>query len=145
MVRSSFDLIASMMLVVLSIVPEHSSTDAFLPRSGSISTVVPSSGRIWPSPPTNSNVGGVVMLMLDRNDDNKSRLRDLGYSDDEIERSTRTPPKEQRKVRVDMVDNVDAATLTAVGFGLIAFNFFVLANMGDGGIGGIVATIINSF
>ena len=42
-------------------------------------------------------------------------------------------------------DNIDATTLTAVGFGLVAFNFFVLANMGDGGIGGIVAMIINSF
>jgi hypothetical protein len=53
--------------------------------------------------------------------------------------------KAERKVRIDLVENVDPATLTAVGFGLIAFNFFVLANMGDGGIGGIVATIINSF
>jgi hypothetical protein len=85
--------------------------------------------------------------MSDGDDDNdsRSRLRDLGYSDDEIERSMRKPVKGKRVVRVDMVDNVDATTLTAVGFGLIAFNFFVLANAGDGGIGGFVATIINSF
>eukprot|EP00537_Pseudo-nitzschia_pungens_P019722 CAMPEP_0172407818 /NCGR_PEP_ID=MMETSP1061-20121228/75534_1 /TAXON_ID=37318 /ORGANISM="Pseudo-nitzschia pungens, Strain cf. pungens" /LENGTH=136 /DNA_ID=CAMNT_0013143927 /DNA_START=66 /DNA_END=476 /DNA_ORIENTATION=+ len=88
----------------------------------------------------------MALKMSDREeDDAKSRLRDLGFSDTEIERSNRPPQKEQMKVRVDMVDNVDAATLTAVGFGLVAFNFFVLANMGDGGIGAIVATIINSF
>lgn len=85
------------------------------------------------------------MLMPDSDDDNKSRLRDLGYSDHEIERSTQTPPKEQRKVRVDVVDNVDASTLTVVWFGLIPFSFFVLANMGDGGIVGIVAYTIYSF
>ena len=86
--------------------------------------------------------------MSDRDDDNSdsaSRLRDLGYSDDEIQRSTRKPAEEPRKVRVDMVDNVDATTLTVVGFAAIAFNFFVLANMGDAGIGGLVARIINSF
>ena len=41
--------------------------------------------------------------------------------------------------------NVDATTLTVVGFGAIAFNFLVLANMGDVGIGGLVARIINTF
>jgi len=39
--------------------------------------------------------------------------------------------------------DVDAFTLTAIGFALIAFNFFVFANAGDGGLGGIVARIIN--
>jgi hypothetical protein len=82
----------------------------------------------------------------DNNSDGNSRLRDLGYSDDEIKRSMPKPVKKaERKVRIDMVENIDAATLTAIGFGAIAFNFFVLANMGDGGIGGVVATIINSF
>lgn len=85
------------------------------------------------------------MQMSDSDEDSQSRLRDLGFSDDEISRSRRNPDKEERKVRVDMVDNIDATTLTAVGFAAIAFNFFVLANMGDGGIGGVVATIINSF
>ena len=47
-------------------------------------------------------------------------------------------------VNVNLVPNVDAATLTAVGFGLIAFSFLVLANLGDGGIAGVVATIINT-
>lgn len=33
------------------------------------------------------------------------------------------------KVNVNLIPDVDAFTLTAVGFGLIAFNFFVLANV----------------
>jgi len=106
-----------------------------------------SSGIIRSSAETHFH-GGIVLRMSDGDDDNydkKSRLRDLGYSDDEIERSIRKPVKGRPQVRVDMVDNVDATTLTAVGFALIAFNFFVLANVGDGGIGGIVARIINSF
>ena len=49
------------------------------------------------------------------------------------------------KVNVNEMPNVDALTLTALGFGAIAFNFFVLANAGDGGIGGIVARLINTF
>jgi hypothetical protein len=32
-------------------------------------------------------------------------------------------------VNVNLIPDVDAFTLTAVGFGLIAFNFFVLANV----------------
>lgn len=51
--------------------------------------------------------------------------------------------KEDIKVRVDLVDDVDPLTLTAIGFALIAFNFLVLGNLGDGGIGGLVATAIN--
>ena len=49
------------------------------------------------------------------------------------------------KVNVNEMPNVDAVSLTALGFGAIAFNFFVLANAGDGGIGGIVARLINTF
>lgn len=73
------------------------------------------------------------------------RLRALGYSEDEIRRSNQADVPPPPTVRVDIVDGVDAATLTAVGFGLIAFNFFVLANAGDGGIGGVVATIMNTW
>mmetsp|Transcript_32127 Transcript_32127/g.47328 ORF Transcript_32127/g.47328 Transcript_32127/m.47328 type:complete len:116 (-) Transcript_32127:247-594(-) len=51
---------------------------------------------------------------------------------------------EDEEVKVVTME-VDAFTLTAVGFGLIAFNFLVLANMGDAGIGGIVARIMNTF
>ncbi len=52
---------------------------------------------------------------------------------------------DEPEVQVNEIGNIDATTLTAVGFGLIAFNFLVLANMGDGGIGGIIATFINTF
>jgi len=87
------------------------------------------------------------------NDNDKSqRLRDLGYSNDEIKRSIRPrklePEKKivPQKVRVDMLNNnFDATSITAIGFALIAFNFFVLANMDMGGLAGIVATIMNSF
>jgi hypothetical protein len=51
---------------------------------------------------------------------------------------------EKENVNVNLIPNVDSFTLTAIGFGLIAFNFFVFANMGDAGIGGLVARIINS-
>jgi hypothetical protein len=36
---------------------------------------------------------------------------------------------DEKKVNVNLIDDVDAFTLTAVGFGLIAFNFLVLANV----------------
>lgn len=48
-------------------------------------------------------------------------------------------------VNIKLIDNVDATTLTALGFGAIAFNFLVLANMGDIGVGGLVARMINTF
>ena len=50
---------------------------------------------------------------------------------------------EKENVNVNLVDDVDSFTLTAIGFALIAFNFLVFANMGDAGIGGIVARLIN--
>jgi hypothetical protein len=34
-----------------------------------------------------------------------------------------------KDVNVNLIGDVDSFTLTAVGFGLIAFNFFVLANV----------------
>ena len=81
-------------------------------------------------------------------DDNADRLRALGYSEDEIRRSSSNAnenvPQQPEKVRVDLVEDVDSFSLTAIGFAAIALNFFVLANLGDGGIGGVVATIINT-
>ena len=81
-------------------------------------------------------------------------LSSLGFTDAEISRSdfrrrsdspdeggTAVPPE---NVRVDKMD-VDPVSITALGFGLIALNFFVLANLGDGGISGLVATMINTF
>ena len=70
----------------------------------------------------------------------QEKLARLGYSNQELQERTTTDPE----VNVNLIPNVDAASLTAVGFALIGFNFFVLANMGDGGIGGIVARIINT-
>lgn len=37
--------------------------------------------------------------------------------------------EDDNEVNVNLLPDVDAFTLTAVGFGLIAFNFFVLANV----------------
>ena len=82
------------------------------------------------------------------NDDANSsdrKLARLGFSPEEIQRGRQTPQedKENLPVNVNLLPDVDAVTLTAVGFGLIAFNFFVLANLGDGGLAGAIATIIN--
>lgn len=74
----------------------------------------------------------------------KDRLRALGYSEDEIRRSKKQSDPEEIKVRVDLVEDVDPFSLTAIGFALIALNFLVFANMGDGGIAGLVATFINT-
>ena len=84
----------------------------------------------------------------DKEESQEDKLAALGYSSAEISRSKSkgddtTPRPGEQEVFVEEFE-VDAATLTAVGFGLIAFNFLVLANMGDGGIGGVVASIINS-
>ena len=96
------------------------------------SATVSSKGR-----PTTSS------LFMNDNDD-VDRLRALGYSEDELRRARKEPSKDD-SVRVDLVDDVDAVTLTALGFGLIALNFLVFANMGDGGIAGLVATIMNTW
>lgn len=82
---------------------------------------------------------------------------------------------DDKKVNVNLIPDVDSFTLTSVGFGLIAFNFLILANvschlgtvlirflhllmipfiylvvyllnkMGDMGLAGIVARIMNIF
>jgi len=52
--------------------------------------------------------------------------------------------KDDDNVNVQELE-VDAFTLTCVGFGLIAFNFLVLGNMGDMGVGGVIARIMNTF
>ena len=98
------------------------------------------------------NIHALTMAPSDDNNDREGTQEDklaaLGYSSAEISRSKSkgddaTPRPGEQDVFVEEFE-VDAATLTAVGFGLIAFNFLVLANMGDGGIGGLVASIINS-
>jgi len=52
---------------------------------------------------------------------------------------------QNEKVKVNIIPDVDPVTLTAIGFALIAFNFLVFANLGDGGIGSFVARMINTY
>ena len=136
---------AMLSLIMGTIFQQSSVTHAFLPSQGSMSGMSLSRGRTIILSSSVGTRSCSALQMSDNDEDSQSRLRNLGFSDDEIERSRRKPQKAERKVRVDMVDNIDATTLTAIGFAAIAFNFFVLANMGDGGIGAVVATIINSF
>jgi hypothetical protein len=94
-------------------------------------------GRTLRTPPT--------LLGSSSQDDQEEKLNKLGFTPRELQSSSRrdAASKGEENVNVNLVENVDAATLTAVGFGLIALNFFVFANLGDGGIGGVVASIIN--
>jgi hypothetical protein len=73
----------------------------------------------------------------DNQEDQEDKLAQLGYS------SRKESDKEQLSVNVNLIPDIDPITVTAIGFALIAFNFFVLGNMGDGGIAGVVARIIN--
>jgi hypothetical protein len=78
----------------------------------------------------------------------EDKLRALGYSEDEIRRTeekAKSDNEEDISVNVNLLPDVDPTTLTAIGFGLIALNFFVFANMGDGGIAGVIATIANNW
>jgi len=38
---------------------------------------------------------------------------------------------DDKKVNVNLIPDVDSFTLTSVGFGLIAFNFLILANVSN--------------
>lgn len=51
--------------------------------------------------------------------------------------------EEEKKVNVFLIPDVDAFTLTAIGFTLIAFNFFIFANLGDAGLSSPIARLIN--
>jgi hypothetical protein len=72
-------------------------------------------------------------------DDALDSLSNNNINKQQQQQQQQQPPN----VRVNLLPEVDAVTITAIGFGLIAFNFFVLGNSGDGGIAGIVATIGN--
>mmetsp|Transcript_19047 Transcript_19047/g.29468 ORF Transcript_19047/g.29468 Transcript_19047/m.29468 type:complete len:154 (+) Transcript_19047:95-556(+) len=78
----------------------------------------------------------------------EDKLAKLGYSSEEIATATKKkadmeePPQ---SVNVNLVDDIDPVTITALGFAAIAFNFLVFANMGDAGLAGGVARIINFF
>lgn len=94
----------------------------------------------------------VLQLSSQPTPPNDEALERLGFTKSEIQRSREQPAGNDSKnkkeepisVNVNLVENVDPVSLTAVGFGLIVINFFILANMGDGGIAGTLATIINS-
>jgi hypothetical protein len=85
----------------------------------------------------------VLQAAPEDSDKQEEKLAQLGYSSDDIERSRKENDKEPVSVNVNLLPDIDPVTLTAIGFALIAFNFFVLGNMGDGGISGVVARIIN--
>mmetsp|Transcript_24647 Transcript_24647/g.51279 ORF Transcript_24647/g.51279 Transcript_24647/m.51279 type:complete len:131 (+) Transcript_24647:53-445(+) len=122
-------LIVTAVLVTLG---SHHCVEAFAPvsRAGVVcqsSTTITIPTRLPMSPPND-------------NDDDKPgpSPEQLGFTPSPRSSESPTP------VRVDLMENVDPVNLTAIGFGLIALNFFVLANLGDGGIAGVVATIINT-
>ena len=55
--------------------------------------------------------------------------------DDYDEDGNYVPPKQEYDTEgIGMPDFQNPVTLTAIGFGLIAFNFFVLAGFGSGGL-----------
>jgi hypothetical protein len=83
-------------------------------------------------------------LQMSSENQDDDPLRKLGYTEDEIRRSQKESDREEINVRVDLIQDVDPISLTAIGFGLIALNFFVFANMEDGGIASIIATVINT-
>lgn len=90
---------------------------------------------------------GRVSTVLFTENDSKPTPEQLGFDNSasrDVSRAQDQLNQQQQKVRVDIVEDVDPFNLTAIGFALIAINFFVLANLGDGGIAGVVATIINT-
>jgi len=76
----------------------------------------------------------------------KERLAQLGFSEDK-KMPLSEPPNtiDEANVNVNLIGDIDPVTITALGFAAIAANFLIFANMGDGGIGGVVARIINFF
>lgn len=83
-----------------------------------------------------------LQLLKAESNERDETLKQLGFSDNELQRKVDSD-FQQPTVRVDLIEDVDPITLTAIGFALIAANFLVFANLGDGGIAGLVATAIN--
>eukprot|EP00559_Dactyliosolen_fragilissimus_P000989 CAMPEP_0184858314 /NCGR_PEP_ID=MMETSP0580-20130426/3437_1 /TAXON_ID=1118495 /ORGANISM="Dactyliosolen fragilissimus" /LENGTH=144 /DNA_ID=CAMNT_0027354403 /DNA_START=42 /DNA_END=476 /DNA_ORIENTATION=- len=67
------------------------------------------------------------------------------YNDPNNNKNNNNNEDDNNNVNVTLINDIDPFTITAIGFALIAFNFFVFANAGDAGIAGLVARIINSF
>ena len=75
-------------------------------------------------------------LYLSGNGDNnlsqqerEEKLSQLGFT----ESKTLDDIPEDVNVNVNLIDDVDPVTITALGFAAIAANFLIFANMGDGG------------
>lgn len=73
----------------------------------------------------------------------KSDLDDVDRFPDPLQKLENINNEEPILVKVSIIKDIDAVTLTAIGFALIGANFFIFANLGDGGIAGLVASIIN--
>eukprot|EP00529_Nitzschia_sp_RCC80_P037551 CAMPEP_0113482246 /NCGR_PEP_ID=MMETSP0014_2-20120614/22820_1 /TAXON_ID=2857 /ORGANISM="Nitzschia sp." /LENGTH=155 /DNA_ID=CAMNT_0000375757 /DNA_START=29 /DNA_END=496 /DNA_ORIENTATION=+ /assembly_acc=CAM_ASM_000159 len=147
----SLNIWQSLVMMAMAILAVEHATCSVTPKECSVVTVeafttIHTTQRPLPASSAAGTAKTVAFMSSDP-DDNNSKLKNLGFTDDEIRRSSTSVDdrQEPQKVRVDLVEKVDSVTLTAIGFGLIAFNFFVLANMGDGGIAGVVARIINTF
>jgi hypothetical protein len=91
----------SFLLVCCAIVSFSSSALAFIPPASRLA-VGGVRKHVIPTPETITTSSLVELHLMNNDDDN---------------------------VNVNLIPDVDAFTLTAVGFGLIAFNFFVLANV----------------
>ena len=105
--------------------------------------------KSWISTSSSFNTGSNLLLLQLANggDNDKQKLSQLGFDEDSTSNDddgSGVNTKTEDGVRVDLLGDVDPLTLTAVGFGLIAFNFFIFANMGDAGLSGVIATIINT-
>jgi hypothetical protein len=90
----------------------------------------------------------VLQMASEEEEEQRERLAQLGYSEEELDRAAApvtTEPKEKSKFVAVTEFDIDPVTLTFIGFGLIAANFFIFANLGDGGVGGVVATIMNTW
>jgi hypothetical protein len=114
------------------------------PLSSHTSTARPKGFALYISPGNNNNYNNQDDEDQESrlsSQSNQERLKSLGFRPQDT--SFRID-EEPIKVAVTEVD-VDPLTLTAVGFSLIAFNFLIFANMGSGGIAGLVARIINTW
>mmetsp|Transcript_9518 Transcript_9518/g.28574 ORF Transcript_9518/g.28574 Transcript_9518/m.28574 type:complete len:146 (-) Transcript_9518:580-1017(-) len=134
-------------LILGSIASSATAFGGTLPRA----SLVPSRGALQDVIVSTTAPRATVPTLLAQSDDGEpeqtDKLSALGFTESDILRSSRPSdqPEEEIKVRVDVVQDVDPVTITALGFGLIALNFLVFANLGSGGIAGIVARIINTF
>lgn len=107
---------------------------AFSSRAITAFSVVPAKSAVRYSKAC--HLGGFLIRQSSRlqstPDDDESqeqKLAQLGYSGGEIGRSRKENDEEPIKVNVNLLPDVDPITITALGFGLIAFNFFVLGNL----------------